>query len=356
MPWATWARSARPRTAARTPGPRPRPRSRCRGPGRRSRTASAAVPRTRRSWSCQLFCEPLSPRRIPELPAEHPLGLGVGEAASLGHHAHRHLAGHQPGQPPGDPARRLRSGARREVRQPLADRSRLVIDDVEHAGHLLFHREDGGARCVLDVHPGEVTSALTDEREQPSPHHPDLVVVGARPVEPAVPQTAPPASTTVSSRRLIAFVPSITSSGSSSVLTHPPVRTPFMLAWPCMTTWDTPIASAAASRWSTPSLRRRLVIAKNRSARLRSGLPECASDRAVIWFTIVSGRAAATASPTAAASSPSMTMPSAPRSANSRSLSALVVVAVTSCPFATSCGTRNRPMTPLPPATNTRIA
>ena len=39
-------------------------------------------------------------------------------------------------------------------------------------------------------------------------------------------------------------------------------------------------------------------MAKNRSAFLKLGLPACASDRPVISFTIVSGRAAATASPT----------------------------------------------------------
>jgi hypothetical protein len=85
------------------------------------------------------------------------------------------------------------------------------------------------------------------------------------------------------------------------------------------------------------------------------GLPACASERPVIWFTIASGRAAATASPTDAASSPSITMPSAPSCSSSSNLPALVVVAVTWCPRATSCGTRRRPMTPVPPATNTRI-
>ena len=102
-----------------------------------------------------------------------------------------------------------------------------------------------------------------------------------------------------------------------------------MLAWPCVTTWETPVALAAASRWSIPSLRSRLVAAKKRSGFLGLGLPECVRDKAVIWFTIASGRAAATASPTAAAFSPSITTPSAPSSANNPSLSGLVVVAVT---------------------------
>jgi hypothetical protein len=113
-------------------------------------------------------------------------------------------------------------------------------------------------------------------------------------------------------------------------LTHPPLRIPFMLAWPCATTWETPVASAAASRWSIPSLRSRLVVAKKRSAFLRLALPACATDRPVIWCTIVSGRAAATASRRGAASSPSITTPSAPSCASSPSLPGLVVVAVTS--------------------------
>ena len=55
-----------------------------------------------------------------------------------------------------------------------------------------------------------------------------------------------------------------------------------MLAWPCATKRETPVASAAASRWSVPSLRSRLVVAKNRSALLRLGLPAYATERAVI--------------------------------------------------------------------------
>jgi hypothetical protein len=44
-----------------------------------------------------------------------------------------------------------------------------------------------------------------------------------------------------------------------------------------------------------------------------------------------------------------------PSCASNPNLPALVVVAVTSWPRATSCGTRRRPMTPVPPATNTRM-
>jgi hypothetical protein len=122
------------------------------------------------------------------------------------------------------------------------------------------------------------------------------------------------------------------------------------------TTWETPVASAAASKWSVPSLRSRLVMAKKRSAFLGLSLPACATERAVISFTITSGRAAATASPTNIASSPSITMPSAPSCSSSPNLAALVVVALTWCPRVTNCGTSRRPITPVPPATNTRMA
>ena len=61
--------------------------------------------------SRQLFLEPLPPRRIAQLPAKLPLGLGVGKAAALGHHHHRYLPGQQPGQPLRDPHRPLRAPA-----------------------------------------------------------------------------------------------------------------------------------------------------------------------------------------------------------------------------------------------------
>jgi hypothetical protein len=98
-------------------------------------------------------------------------------------------------------------------------------------------------------------------------------VVGARPVEPAVAQDRAAGPDHHVLEVIDRLRPLHTSSGSSSVLTHPPLRTPFMLAWPCATTWATPVASAAASRCSVPSLRSRLVVAKKRSALLRLGLP-----------------------------------------------------------------------------------
>jgi hypothetical protein len=60
-------------------------------------------------------------------------------------------------------------------------------------------------------------------------------------------------------------------------------------------------------------------------------------------------------SPTAAASKPSITTPTAPICLSKPTLAFLVVVAVTWWSLATSCGTSRCPRTPLPPATNTRM-
>src|SRR5215217_4336479 len=54
-------------------------------PGRRLRTAAPAVARSPRPGSRQPFLEALAPRGGAQLPPELPLGLGVGEAAPLGH-------------------------------------------------------------------------------------------------------------------------------------------------------------------------------------------------------------------------------------------------------------------------------
>src|ERR1700722_8871140 len=93
----------------------------------------------------------------------------------------------------------------------------------------------------------------------------------------------------------------------------------------------------------------------HRSKCFRSGWPACVRLSPVIWCTIASGLALATASLTDTASSPSITTPSAPSRASTSSLAALVVVAVTWCPRATSCGTNLCPRTPAPPAKNTRM-
>ena len=72
-----------------------------------------------------------------------------------------------------------------------------------------------------------------------------------------------------------------------------------------------------------------MVVAKKRSGCFNSGFPACAAESAVIWCTIASGLAAATASPTDTASSPSITTPSAPSCSSKLSLAGPVAVAVT---------------------------
>lgn len=75
-----------------------------------------------------------------------------------------------------------------QIRQPLADRGRFVVDDVEHALRLLFHGQDGSARRIVEIHPRGVAGAAPDERDLPLAHELDLIVGGARPVESAVSQ------------------------------------------------------------------------------------------------------------------------------------------------------------------------
>jgi hypothetical protein len=104
-----------------------------------------------------------------------------------------------------------------------------------------------------------------------------------------------------------------------------------------------------------PSVRSRMVGRAHSSMCFRSNLPVWAKEIPVIWCTTTSGRARATVSPTHVASNPSITTPSAPSPASKSSLAEVVVLAVTSCPRATSCGTRRCPRTPLPPATKTRM-
>jgi hypothetical protein len=98
------------------------------------------------------------------------------------------------------------------------------------------------------------------------------------------------------------------SSGSSSVLIHVPSRVLLQPVKLWATNRLTPLAVAAARRFSVPSVRSRFVNANQRSKCLKSGVP----DRAVISWMIASGSARATAWPIPTASSPSTTTGSAP--------------------------------------------
>ncbi len=119
------------------------------------------------------------------------------------------------------------------------------------------------------------------------------------------------------------------SSGSSSDLTGPPTRAYGHAPKLWATIRSTPFSRAAATRWSVPSVRRRLVVAKERSNLRRSRSPPSA----VISWTIASGRAAATAARTPSRSSPSTTTGSAPSSRSRATFDALRVVPVTEWPW-----------------------
>src|SRR5579883_997772 len=70
---------------------------------------------------------------------------------------------------------------------------------------------------------------------------------------------------------------------------------------------------------------------------------------------IASGRVAATALFTAAASRTSRTTPSAPSAGRRFALSADREVPMTSCPAARNCGSRREPIAPVAPMTRTRM-
>ena len=93
-------------------------------------------------------------------------------------------------------------------------------------------------------------------------------------------------------------------------------------------------------------MRSRLVIANDRSKCFGSTLP--ASED--IWWTMASGSAVATDSPTAALSNPLTVTACAPSASSPASFAGLVVVAVTRWPRSTSWGISLVPMAPVPPA------
>jgi hypothetical protein len=137
------------------------------------------------------------------------------------------------------------------------------------------------------------------------------------------------------------------SSGSSSVLTGPPTRAKGQPAKLWATNRLDPAARAAASRWSVPTVRRRLVSANPSSSLRKSVIPA----RAVSSCTTTSGRAATTARSTASRSRASATTGSAPAARRPAALPAVRVMPVTWWPPWTSSGTSRRPSAPVAPAT-----
>ena len=139
-------------------------------------------------------------------------------------------------------------------------------------------------------------------------------------------------------------------SGASSSLTRSPVGA-YANAMLCATTRRAPVASAASTRTRVPSVRTRLFASNTLgSAQSIRGGSE------VSWWITASGEASAMAARTPSASNTSQTTGSAPTASSCAARRTERVIAVTSCPASSSCGTSGVPITPVAPARNTRIA
>src|SRR5919106_805944 len=144
--------------------------------------------------SAEPFGDAQPPARIPELPAELALGLGVRGTPHLGHHERCHLTGCQPPQPPRDTPWWLGTQRARQDRQPLPHRRGLVIDDVVDTRLAALDRDGGRRRGVLDVDMRPDATTVTDDREPTLAYQPRHLRVrsqadpGPRTVEAAVAQ------------------------------------------------------------------------------------------------------------------------------------------------------------------------
>ena len=87
-------------------------------------------------------------------------------------------------------AGRLRADSIGERGYPLADRRRLVVDDVVDARDVLFDRKHGGDGRVLEMDERENSIAAADDRELPLANRPDPAVVAGA-VEAAVAERDP---------------------------------------------------------------------------------------------------------------------------------------------------------------------
>src|SRR6266542_2482008 len=106
--------------------------------------------------------EALPPARIPELPAELALGLGVRGTPRLGHHERRRLTGRQPPQPAWDTPRWLGTQRARQHRQPLPHGRGVVVDDVVDTRLAALDRDRGRCRGVLDLDERPDATAIAD--------------------------------------------------------------------------------------------------------------------------------------------------------------------------------------------------
>src|SRR5947209_14212928 len=109
--------------------------------------------------------EALPPARIPKLPAELTLGLGVRGSPRLGHHERRRLPCRQASQPARNAPWWLRIQGVRQYRQPVAHRRRLVVDDVVDARPAVIDCGHRRRRGVIDVDVREDPSSIADDGE-----------------------------------------------------------------------------------------------------------------------------------------------------------------------------------------------
>src|SRR5262249_60655632 len=84
--------------------------------------------------------ESLPPAHVPRLPAQLLAGLLVRGPARAGHLRRDELPGEQPPEPGGQAQRRLGARDLGQVRQPVDDRSRVVVHDVVDAGRAVVDR------------------------------------------------------------------------------------------------------------------------------------------------------------------------------------------------------------------------
>src|SRR5919107_251175 len=109
--------------------------------------------------------EALPPARIPELPAELPLGLLVRGTPNVGHHDRCHLPRRKPPEPAWDTPRWLGTKRARHHRQPLPHGRGLVVNDVVDTRPAALDRNRGRRRGVLDVDVRPDATTATDDRE-----------------------------------------------------------------------------------------------------------------------------------------------------------------------------------------------
>src|SRR5215472_19358224 len=101
------------------------------------------------------------------LPAEAAFRLDVRADARLGHQHLEVFARGDAGEPLRDMPGWFCTQHRGECRQPLADRSRLVVDNVVNARCTALDGDGGGSRRILDMHKRPPAIATAVQRYAP---------------------------------------------------------------------------------------------------------------------------------------------------------------------------------------------